>query len=87
MGNIENILYQILDNQKDMKEDISEIKTAMSNVKTTLNAVVNQTADLTEFKAQTKKDLSEIKYTLKFVLKKQIENESEIFKLKQASIK
>lgn len=78
MENIENLLKQIINNQDDMKKDITEIKSK-------LNSVVDQTADITEFKTQTNQNFNDIKDTLKFIIHKEVENEQEIFKLKQVN--
>ncbi|QUH26619.1 hypothetical protein [Serpentinicella alkaliphila] len=76
MENIEELLQQILNNQNDLKQDLSDIKSK-------LNSVVEQTSDLTEFKTHTNQNFNDIKDTLKFLLHKEIETEREIFKLKQ----
>lgn len=81
MENIENILYQILNNQKDMKEDIeiktdfSGLKSDVSNMKTNISSIK---ADLSELKtdvsnmkidiANLKTDMSTVKTTLTAVV-------------------
>lgn len=77
--NIEKSLKQILDNQIELKDDIKDIKNNIKRVK----LVKDQTADLTEFITQTKQNFTDVKETLKFLLHKQIQNEREIFRLKQ----
>ncbi|MTI49911.1 hypothetical protein [Sporosalibacterium faouarense] len=78
MDNIEKLLKQVINNQDDMKKNISDIKSK-------LDSVVDQTADLTEFRTQTNQNFSDIKDTLKFIIHKEVENEQEIFKLKQVN--
>jgi len=77
MDNIEELLKEILGNQKETNESLKRIEEK-------LDATVNQTAELTEFRTETKQGLSDIKDTLKFVIHKEVENEKEIFNLKEA---
>ncbi len=70
MENIEKLLKQIFDNQNDMKNDISNIRTTqgsmqndissikndISHINSKLDSVVDQTAGLTEFRTETDKN-------------------------------
>ncbi|MBS4535328.1 hypothetical protein GOQ29_06815 [Clostridium sp. D2Q-14] len=101
MENTENLLKQILNSQNDIKQDINNmnqditdikqdinnIKQDVTDMKSKLNSVVDQTANLTEFKTHTNQSFSDIKDTLKFIIHKEVENEQEIFKLKQVNNK
>lgn len=72
---IENLLSQILETQKTMQLDITEIKDKV-------NLVYDQTAELTEFRTETKDQLNTITGDIKFIKHKLHENEEEVFRIK-----
>lgn len=76
MSTIETLLQQILDSQKQMQSDISEIKGKV-------NAVYDQTADLTEFKTSISDKLDKISEDIEYLTHKEHQTEKEVYSIKK----
>lgn len=66
-----------------LKADVIDLKEGQVRIEKKLDIVFDQTASLTEFETQVNEKLDRLHYDMSFISQKELENEKQIFFIKQ----
>ncbi len=74
-------------NQEQLTKNQEQFAEGQARIEKKLDAVYDQTAELTEFRTETRQNLNAISDNIRFLLHKEMENEKEIYLLKEKAAK
>ena len=74
---------QLTKNQEQFTKNQEQFAEGQARIEKKLDSVYDQTAELTEFRTETRQNLNAISDNIRFLLHKEMENEKEIYLLKE----